>query len=125
MKKKKKKKNVKVNSTIQRTLEICGTVQLPTWHPVGSKNNGEIPWNFTDNVIDVTLANFSKDTTSPSQFKALFFEKIERLKHFNFIYTDGSRNDDCVGYSIVNEREIIKSLIWPVFCSIHSYFRSA
>lgn len=58
--------------------------------------------------MDTSLHYFSKNETSTEIYKSNFLELANRLKTFKFIYTDGSKIENCVSFSAVyNDKTIV------------------
>lgn len=115
-----RKRYYRISSTLQRIVQECKMLQLPTQYPKSMKIRERPVWKLAKDSIDISLSNYPKNFTSPLQYKALFLDTINQFRDYQLIFTDGSRNVDSVGYSVVNEREILMSSILPYYASIFS-----
>lgn len=114
---KKSKKVPKILSTIRRIQQNCKTIDIPIQTP-RNKNNYSPPWHLHNNNIDLSLHNFAKNNHNPIQFRTMFNEIQNNLSNYNFIYTDGSKNNNNVGYSVTTENTVIKLGALPDHSSI-------
>lgn len=61
------------------------------------------PWLYTPPVIDLSLAQYKKDKTSPLFFKQQYYELREKYIDYREIFTDGSKIEDRVASAAVVE----------------------
>ena len=77
------------------------------------------PWLYTPPVIDLSLAQYKKDTTSPLFFRQLYYELRAKYYGYTAIFTDGSKIDDRVASAAVaDDRLFVRRL--PDRSSIYS-----
>lgn len=76
------------------------------------------PWQFSMN-INLNLHRFPKNSTCPNTYRNLFNENSIHVQPQTHIYTDASRNEDCVGMAIVCNETTIQ---WKLSknCSIYT-----
>ena len=78
-----------------------------------------IPWLYTPPVIDLSLTQYKKDTTSPLFFKQQYYELKAKYNGYKAIFTDGSKKDDRVASAaVVDDRVFVRRL--PDRSSIYS-----
>lgn len=116
---KKRTTTLKIQPAISRTTVLCSAVGIllkPTKYDI----HIHPPWSFNPKAIDTSLHIFNKNNTNPIQYHAMFNEVKNKYSNYTFIYTDGSKINQNISYSITLENEIIKISIIPYYSSIYS-----
>jgi len=105
------KENQKKNpSTIDRTIKLCQTLNLP-YEPV-KLHKYQPPWDLP-NLIDTTFRAHKKQTTPPETYRKLYEHTKDNHKTHKFIFTDGSKINSTILYAITTYTYIIKYGILP------------
>ena len=63
-------------------------------------------WRLEKPVTNLALSSYSKRTTTPDQYRALFSEYRDQHHDANFIFTDGSKSGENVGAAAVYQDRI-------------------
>lgn len=107
-------------STLYRVIKKCKELELD-FNILSADISCRQPyWSYSRKYINFDLAQFSKNNTHPSQFQTLFRNIREHYKEHKFIFTDGSKSDHLVGYSVVDESNELKTSVLPSYSSIFS-----
>lgn len=78
------------------------------------------PWSLNENSSNVSLSELPKVNTPPKVYQARFLELINAFKNHNLIFTDGSKHQSNIAYSITTKSEIINQSLVPQYSSIYS-----
>ncbi|XP_036343777.1 uncharacterized protein LOC118753036 [Rhagoletis pomonella] len=112
----KSKRLQKVPSVINKIISYANHYGIPI-------NNKQISspkfpsWQLSPTSVDTSLHYFTKNETSPEIYKKHFLDLTNRLKAFKFIYTDGSKIENCVSFSAVYNDKIIVVGQLPAYSS--------
>lgn len=116
---KKTKNKGKVIPALTRCIKQAEILGLPST-PIKSQKNVQRQWDFKPNIIDSSLRSMPKQNTNISIYKIKFCELKEKYRDYNFIYTDGSKNNSKGAYAITTETETIEIHATPEFSTIFS-----
>jgi len=113
----KAKRIPKLLSTIKNTIDQCNAISL---HPVPIINKKETTptWAFNFSNINKSLHISLKPNTSPIVYYKKFLEMKDSLKQHTFLYTDGSKSDSGVAFSVTSTQDIITQQMLPPYSSI-------
>lgn len=96
-----------------KNLQI--SVDLKDSHPI--KPADSPPWTIDLPTCDTSLLRHPKDNTPPEMYRQLIIEATTNYRCTETYYTDGSKNEEGVGCSIVNG-EIVEKIRLPSICSV-------
>jgi len=77
------------------------------------------PWTSFPNIIDTSLAELPKNSTSSQVYIQNFKSTISQYSNYTEIYTDASKSENNVGIAIIHKDEVITYKL-PTECSIYS-----
>ena len=83
---------------LARDLNLISSIQLNT--------KPKLPfWYLNQNIFINSLTSYKKDLTPPHVYQALYAEAVDNLRsdNWNFIFTDGSKQDDLASFAVVKE----------------------
>ena len=109
-----KKKN---HSTIIRSIQNCKTLNIPYKSKFNTQNLHP-PWTFNNKVFIRSLQSYSKSTTTSDIYKQMFLEIQNKYKDHKFIYTDGSKTQNHIGYSVTTTNTTVKISTLPQYSSV-------
>ena len=66
------------------------------------------PWSLNPTSIDYILQKYTKTDTSPTQYRKMFADLRERLSVHMFIFTDGSKLNNSVIFSITTYNSVLR-----------------
>lgn len=107
----------KTPSCIERSAALCNEINIPH-KPIPPYPSFPPPWLFQPSSVVSSLRTHKKAHTPPEIFRARFLELKNDLSDYSFIYTDGSKEGDNVGFSVTSESETISSFLLPTYSSI-------
>ena len=109
----------KIPSVLYRIIQKSCTLNIPlkTTFP---KRMNHPTWDLNTSIFDITMAKFGKTHTSAFQFKSFFNEIKRKLTSHRFIFTDGSKMDNSVSFSITTENKVISQFLLPTYTSIYT-----
>lgn len=103
-----------IPSTLTRVVEFCHEFNIPFNISLRSLK-GNPNWKLDLATIDTSLNDMRKHSTNPEIYRQRFIELQNRFVDHKFIYTDGSRSDKGVGYSIVSVDSTLMLSILPEY----------
>lgn len=92
----------RIPSTIYRSIQICQNLGLPL-DIIKSSSTHHQPWYLNTCTLNTTLHNYTKSNCSPEQYQLIFNELKNTLYDHEFIFTDGSKTDTSISFSITTE----------------------
>ena len=101
------KKIPKVPSTLYRMVQNCNILDIPL-HTSTTRFKRIPPWFLNKECINLSLSYFYKDNTSDSLYRTMFLNLKEEYNDHKIIFTDGSKTNNSVTYSVTTENSIIK-----------------
>ena len=109
----------KIKSTISHSIKICQQLNIP-YKPQSISKDIYPPWTFNNSVIIRSLQYYSKTSTTIDTYKQLFLEIKNKYRHYNFIYTDGSKTQNHVGYSVTTTDHTLKISTLPLYSTVYT-----
>ncbi|XP_036320839.1 uncharacterized protein LOC118735286 [Rhagoletis pomonella] len=97
------KRTFNVTPSLLRIIKLCNKYNLEVKpHRLRSYNP---PWTLDSQCCDITLYTHKKDNTPNSIFKQIFLEKANTYNKsgWQIIFTDGSKTQNSVAFSITSE----------------------
>lgn len=109
----------KYQSVLSKIVCFCKSHDIPfnVRQPV---TNNRPNWIFNNSTIITSLNNLSKSTTNPILYQSEFREIKNTLNDHTFIFTDGSKSDLTITYSIIMSDKILKNSTLPKYTTIFS-----
>ena len=92
-----------MKSGLCKILELAIKYNLTTLIPTQPKLN-KPPWNLQPSSFDSAMTIMKKETTSPEVYQKMFAEIKNKYitNHWEFIYTDGSKQNELSSFAVVN-----------------------
>lgn len=106
-----------IPSTLNNIISSCQKFDIPI-------NNGKgkcdyfPPWYIDNNWLNTSLSNYKKNETPTEVYRSKLLEIQHTLQNFTFIYTDGSKSEERVAYSVIMQNTILKCSILPEYTSV-------
>lgn len=110
----------KKQQKIPSTLNTIRTIALNHGFPINHKCDTyqRIPhWNIQQGTFNTEMSKFLKDATPPETYNQFFTQIKNNLSDYTFIYTDGSKINSSISYSIVCNNKILKIAHLPAYSS--------
>ncbi|XP_075150380.1 uncharacterized protein LOC142224489 [Haematobia irritans] len=108
-----RKKVPRIPSVIYRVTEECKKLGLFSVLPKTNRLKRFPPWFLMSGCVDLTLSRYNKLQHNPILFETLHKKSQEDMPSHEFLYTDASKSQDCVSYSVVGNQSIWKTSILP------------
>lgn len=111
--------HIKLNpkAFINRATVLMNKYNLINVAVILKSNNLIAPWQFGEIRVVTDLLKRKKSDTSTNEMKQLFLQFKDENKDYDFIYTDGSKNEDSGGFAVFGS-EITKMVKTDSICSI-------
>lgn len=99
-----RKTELSVQSGLTLLLKVANKLDLTSEIPANPKQNLPL-WYMDQNLFINTLTFHKKDLTPPHVYRGLYAESVDELRssEWNFIFTDGSKQDNLASFAVVNE----------------------
>lgn len=116
----KKTNSNRIQSSLSRICNFGRVNNLPIIPKNKTITSSRPPWYLHSNCFITSLSQYPKNTTPPNIYRKCFQEIINRYTNYKLLYTDGSKNEQILSYSITTENTIIKASILPSYSSVFS-----
>ncbi|CAI6346561.1 unnamed protein product [Macrosiphum euphorbiae] len=90
------------NKYLDKNIKEAEEYQIDLQRLVKRKFPNSPPWKMYF-VINLEISEFKKENTSPSMYRNIFQNTIQKYHNYKHIYTDTSKIDNNVGISMVTE----------------------
>ena len=115
----KQNKILRIIPSISRTFLYCTELEIPLT-PSKQTLRTNPPWSFKKELINKSLHKYTKQDTPIETYQVLFNEMKNVYKDTQFIYTDGSKKELKIGYSVIREDSVIKVSHLPIYSTVFS-----
>lgn len=95
----KSKNSPKIASKMYKIKEKCDSLQID-FKPILTSCRQYPPWSLNADSVNISLHKLHKNQHNLSQFKTLFHYIQENMPQRRFLFTDGSKKDVVVSYSM-------------------------
>ena len=101
-----------LKSFISRAKEVMIKYDFTFSAVIPQETLSEPPWEAKIDFCN-ELANIRKNHQTPHEIRAAYYGHLEDSQHTNIIYTDGSKMQAGVGFSIIHENQIKAEKLLP------------
>lgn len=105
-------------SALSRIVLFCEELNIPFNRPIQRIRMPQ--WELDQNLIDTSLRKYNKEQTIPDIYSKELKVIQNNLIGHSFLFTDGSKSKERTSYSLVENKNIIKTSLLPDFSSIFS-----
>lgn len=104
---------------LNSVVDSCKAREFP-YKPLKVPRCKHPPWMLRSRAIDISLSILPKGTTPVLSYLARYEELRDKYCDYSFIFTDGSKDEEHISFSVTTTHSVIKQSVLPAYSSVFS-----